>query len=148
MSDTAISPARQAESLSRRATIWGIGHSAVALALIVYALAAGDLSWFLLTGLIAAVLAGGVYLLASRSLKRSASAGRGRIIAASLLGLNWLLVVSCLAIFNSIMHPDATVASGIGNLLIGFVVPLAHLVGNFWFLVAGLNLDTGKWRAG
>jgi hypothetical protein len=148
MSDTAVSPALQAETLSRKATFWGLGHAAVAIALIVYAVANGSLSWFLLSGLIVAVLAGGVYLLASRSLKQSARAGRGKVIAASLLGLNWLLVVSCLAIFNSIMHPDETVTSGIGNLVVGFVVPLAHLIGNFWFLIAGLNLDTGEWRAG
>ena len=149
MSDSAIAASRQAEVLSRRAFFWGSGQSLVALALIVYAIAGdGGLSWFILAGLVATALAGGLFYLAGRALTHSASAGRLRVIAASLLGLNWLLPVSCLAIFNAVMHPDMTVTGGIGQLLIGFVAPLAHLAGNFWFLVAGLNLDTGKWRAG
>ena len=149
MSDTATPLQLQAATLGRRSVIWGIGHALVAVALLVYALATGgDVSWFLLSGLIVAIAAGGLYFLAGRSLRDSAGAGRGKVIAASLLALNWLMIVSFLALFNCIMHPDATVMGGITNLIISLVVPLAHLIGNFWFLVAGLNLDTGKWQAG
>lgn len=149
MSESLTQVAAQAATLSRRATVWGIGHAVVALALLVYAFAGGaDQSWFLLAGLIVAAGAGGLYFLAGLALKQSASAGRGKVIMASLLGLNWLMVVSFLAVFNCIMHPELTVTSGLVNLLVGFVAPLAHLVGNLWFLVAGLNLDTGKWLTG
>jgi hypothetical protein len=149
MSTDATPATRQAEILSRKSTIWGIAHAAVALALIVYAFASGgEVSWFLISGLIVAAGAGVLYFLAGRALKVSASAGRGRVIIASLIALNWLAVVSFLALFNGVMHPELTLTSGAANIAVGLVVPLCHLIGNFWFLVAGLNLDTGKWVPG
>ena len=149
MSNDATPAARQADTLSRKSTIWGVIHAVVALALVAYAFATGgNVSWFVISGLIVAAAAGALYFVAGRSLKQSATAGRGRIIMASVLGLNWLVVVSLLALFNCIMHPDLTLSSGIANILVGLVVPLGHLIGNFWFLVAGLNIDTGKWATG
>ena len=135
---------RQAETLSRKSIIWGVIHATVAVALIIYAFATGgDFSWYILSGLVVAAAAGGLYFVAGQSLKGSVRTGRGRIILASVLALNWLAVVSCLALFSSIMHPDTAFSSGIANLLIGLLIPLGHLIGNIWFLVAGLNLDTG-----
>ncbi len=144
--DSAIPAARQVAALSRKSTIWGVAHAVAALALMVYAFASGgDVSWFILSGLIVAIAAGALYVMAGRALKQSAGAGRGRLIGASLLALNWLVVVSFLALFNAVMHPEATLSSGLTNMVIGLFVPLAHLIGNFWFLVSGLNIDTGKW---
>ena len=149
MNNDATPAAGQAESLSRKSTIWGIAHGAVALALLVYAFATGgDVSWFILSGLIVSAAAGALYVVAGQSLKESATAGRGRVIIASLLALNWLVVVSVLALFAAIMHPSLTLNSGIPNILVGLVVPLGHLIGNFWFLIAGLNFDTGKFATG
>jgi hypothetical protein len=144
--DSATATDRQAAALSRKSTIWGVAHAVVALALIIYAFASdGEVSWFILSGLFVAIAAGALYFMAGRALKQSTGAGRGRIIGASLLALNWLAVVSFLSLFSAIMHPEATLSSGLANIVIGLFVPLAHLIGNFWFLVAGLNIDTGKW---
>ncbi len=149
MNNDATPAAGQAETLSRKSTIWGIAHAVIALALLLYAFATGgDVSWFILSGLIVSAAAGALYVVAGQSLKDSATAGRSRVIIASLLALNWLAVVSFLALFAFIMHPSLTFNSGIPNILVGLVVPLGHLIGNFWFLVAGLNLDTGKWAPG
>lgn len=145
-------------ALGRRVQIWGVLQALVAAALLVFALVSGgEPSWWMLGGLVV-IIGGSVgYVLAGHALRGGAlgrpethrrTEGRRRLILSTLLSLNWMSVISFLAVVNCIMHPDVVIGGGVLSILIGGVAPAFHLIGNIWNLVLALNLPTGRWQPG